>query len=811
MFSGDRLAFVSGRTAAPLGLSTNRKRPTTEGASAYRRAFQCHWLTCYRKFHLGRFSSQNRNLPTNCPVPAGARHYGISAGSEIPPAIKLMKIKLHTVLLSSLLTSCGTDAGSNLPENSGAPMTGSANPMQPVPMQPVPMQPVPVPMQPMPMQPMPMQPVDPAPIAPPATPAPVATGPTPPAPPTMQGPDDAPIPEANSPLASLVRALSGHINGNTVSDALLTAIHDTLKGSDNEFGGDVGAMALAIDVIKAYDEKYGPLFTPQGTLSFPSRTDDVDTALERAMHQIYLGVFDAIDAELLERYPKLVGGLAYDSASYFPGAVPVAEDPTAIYTRTINASVPRDFGRANQYSERDAVRPTGAYLAPGTIGEVIVPDVLVGKGLRVQVGAHTWDLSEKPTSKRLARVVKTYAIESTVTRIANPVGGNIYILLPHLTDEGLVDVQFRNTGRSPLYSKLPYSQTSPEDWLAERLHPGAWADFETERVMMNVPAKWVRDFDTPEQVMATYDGAMDAVSEFMGKPPVRNKPHLYLQVDVLLRGTAFFPGYPMSNFPTFDRDERSSPLTEDFVHNTTLWHEHGHASFITKFADSREADVHLLNVYIENTRYDKPLERAFVTSNRNNDETVTMEDVFATWVITDGFIDGDDMFVWDTNYQLRGYAHYIDMVDMFGWKSMVDFNTKLNEDAEGGINVSRNSHDDDDRIYRFSVAAGADLRPLYHMWGRSPNNQADLQTKLDEAGLRPSAAVYDKLMAYRESVPRTQEQFDAFYSTRKALTNQVRRAEFWDGLSDNYPASRVQAILGRIDQLIGLYFPNGRP
>lgn len=506
-----------------------------------------------------------------------------------------------------------------------------------------------------------------------------------------------------------------------------------------------------------------------------------------------------------------MGGLAFGSSSYFPGEVPVPEDPVAIYVRTINATVPADYGRPMLYSELDAVRPTGAYVAPGTIGEVLVPEILQNKGYKVRVGGHTWDLSEKPTNRRIARVMKEYDIKDTVTRVANPLGGNIYILAPVGSEDGLVNVQFRNTGRSPLYTDLAYSQTSSEDWANERLHPGAWADFETERVMLNVPAKWVRDFNTPAEVMAEYDGAMNAVSALMAKPEIRNKPVLFLQVDTDMRGSAFYPGYPMSNFPNFNQDEAKAPLTTDFVHNPILWHEHGHATYITKFVSETEAIVHLPNVYIETTVYERPLVEAFATSlGHSNDDTVTMADVFNTWVLTEGFLNGDDMITWDTNYQLRGYAHYIDMVDLFGWSSMIDFNDQLNKDYPA-VTVSRNSHNDDDRIYRLSVAAGADLRPLYHMWGRSPNNQGNLQQRLSAAGLQPSAAVYDKLMAYRDSVPTNQAQFDTFFSKMKPLTNQVRRAAYWDALDANYPSSLVASVLARIDVIMNIYYPDGRP
>lgn len=63
-------------------------------------------------------------------------------------------------------------------------------------------------------------------------------------------------------------------------------------------------------------------------------------------------------------------------------------------------------------SKKPAQRPTGCYLAPGSIVKVRVPPPMVGKGFTVRVGAHSWDLSKKPTIKRLDRVSIVYPIES---------------------------------------------------------------------------------------------------------------------------------------------------------------------------------------------------------------------------------------------------------------------------------------------------------------------------------------------------------------------------------------------------------------
>ena len=80
-------------------------------------------------------------------------------------------------------------------------------------------------------------------------------------------------------------------------------------------------------------------------------------------------------------------------------------------------------------------------------------------------------------------VTRDYAITSTETKIANPLGGNIYIEVPSEAANGIVTVQFKNTVRAPFFSNLPWRQTTLSEWQnTERTHPGAFADFESGEV-----------------------------------------------------------------------------------------------------------------------------------------------------------------------------------------------------------------------------------------------------------------------------------------------------------------------------------------
>ena len=72
----------------------------------------------------------------------------------------------------------------------------------------------------------------------------------------------------------------------------------------------------------------------------------------------------------------------------FPGNVVPPADPNAIYSVQINASQPKAWGYDVLWSNDPAKRATGAYLAPGSVGTVIVPPELVNQGYVVRVGAH---------------------------------------------------------------------------------------------------------------------------------------------------------------------------------------------------------------------------------------------------------------------------------------------------------------------------------------------------------------------------------------------------------------------------------------
>ena len=321
------------------------------------------------------------------------------------------------------------------------------------------------------------------------------------------------------------------------------------------------------------------------------------------------------------------------------------------------------------------------------------------------------------------------------------------------------------------------------------------------------------DFAAITEILDEYDANMDLVSDYMGKPRIRNKTILFMQVDVIFRGVAFFPGYPMSNYPSFDSDTPRSPLTLAHASDQTMLHEHGHGTYMTKFSRETEAAVHMLYPYIATQRLGLTLEEAFSNSLHYARTTERKkDDVFISWALRDQFLDDVDMGHENAAYKHRGHADYIEYVGLFGWDAINEFNRKLNVDfVESGIDFDRNNHNNNDRILRFAREAGADVRPLFHLWGHSPSNDSELQASIDAENLEPSAAIYDVMVAYKSTIPFTQADYDSWYARMAAVLFAGHRVEFWDPLADSYDTDRAQAAVERIDELVALYFPDGRP
>ncbi|WP_162418516.1 M60 family metallopeptidase [Cyclobacterium roseum] len=571
---------------------------------------------------------------------------------------------------------------------------------------------------------------------------------------------DVETPSANLKLA--FSKLKNHLTGKSVLTPEAITLQDSIiQANISAIGIKKEIIEQAFDLVSTYENTAGPLFDVQGEKIMLPREVQPGMEIHYALFYIMDAITRSYSASKLEEFPQVYQGAMFKTAAYFPGEVNPPKDPDNVYRVKVNASQAPNWGTPI-YFHQDAYsrRPTGAYVAPGTIVKIKVPPSVVNKGYTIRVGTHFWDLKYRNRIARLDRATIIYPVVNGTITVGSPLGGNIYFEVPEGKEGSIVELEITGAVRSPYFSTRDYNKTSLEDWKeTERDHPGAWADFETDKFLMQVPTSWIDDFDDPETMLNRYDTAMDAVADLLGKPLPQGTHFMFRQVDAIMRAGVHAPGYPEINVrydPTEESDGKGnhimlqSPVKQPWV----IFHEMGHSHVPSFFVDETESIVNLLHVAVANDGFGMELDSAFGSSISNRLD-VDLDVAAINLMVTEPFRNNQPLNRDRMSYQHRGHAKYVDVVRLFGWDALGNMFKKVNEDFNRGIVIKKTHHPTDDRILRMSVAANADLRPLLHFWGRPPENNKALADSLDVAGLSPSREIFETLEHYKSILPKT--------------------------------------------------------
>ncbi|MFN0175747.1 MAG: M60 family metallopeptidase [Saprospiraceae bacterium] len=634
-------------------------------------------------------------------------------------------------------------------------------------------------------------------------------------------------------LAALVTAfqqLKGQITGVIqLSGQEINNISDSIQINIFSVADTGTTVSMALDIIECYETLKGPIFfNPSTQNGFPNNFDALDgRELARAVFVLQQGVFDHVYTPVnISKYINLLANRKFKTADHFPGICPNPIDSSTTYTAKINASLPPEYGKGTAFSDSPARRPTGYYLAPGTIGTVKVPPGLVNKGFKILVGAHTVNRASHGEIDRFFRVTNTYPIDDTVTRIINPFGGGIYIIAPYLAGEGIVDIQLTNVVPAPYFSAQSASTTTLQDWQnTQRHNPAPWADFASDKFMMQVPASWIYNYSDPVTLMQDWNNRMDVVSRMLGQPLTPNNIQLYLQVDVGIQYNGFYGiGNPQVN-NTYNPSQVENGNKNHWLIRPgvgfweTEFHEMGHAQLFSKFPGETEAAVNVPAAAIYNRLYGMGIDSALGKSFGNH-PYITRDQAALNWMVTPNFRAGNPMDISNTTkdevrYQQRGYAKYIEMAALFGWEVIDSFHRKeqldfINQAPGDGLT------DVDSRILRFSKTTGADMRPLIHFWGVHPKNPTALETALNAAGLQPSKLVCERLTHYKSIIPLNNAQFQAhamaFFGGSVPPGGHPDYGSGWYNIwLPQYNETHGALAQQSMQAIIDLYFPDGCP
>ena len=621
--------------------------------------------------------------------------------------------------------------------------------------------------------------------------------------------------------------LQNHINSNNIlTESELLEIRDILL-TQSQCLPNENIILLAKSVIEDYDNIIGPLFSTPSTVNGFSKDPFIapGLGLERAMVALQQGLLDFVmTPEVYAAYPEHIDGWQYNTSYTFPGYVEPPADPSVSHSVLIRANFADPDGtnpyfNINGDNTNHALRPTGLYLAPGSIATVSVPISLVGQDYYVRVGSHEWDLTNRDQFKRLDRITKKFPINDTTIEVFNPFGGAISILVPYGADVGIVEVSVTNGVECPFFSLKSFYETP--DFNAELSKPGPWAVFETDNVMFSIYSNSIvpGQYDLM-QALLDWDTALQGVNSIMARDIVSDKHNMYMLPDVNIRSSAFSIGYPMSNSPLdwYPVDYPfflNGPGPDDEVN----FHESGHALAMTKFPGEVEALVNFPYIMALNYGLNEDLNEAvkysFVPNTFDIDRTATHRMVSNTF--------GAERDISNTTndevrYQHRGYGHYFEIVNILDWCPLRNFWKQEFIDSENGIDHGINNQDIDSRILRMSAAAQVDLRPLFHVFGILPQDSIALQNALDQIDIVPSQTIYNRLQDYFMLIPENNVAFvdyalfvypNLFTDGPTATPDYGVGWHYQKSLS--YNAAEAQERTNILQDIIDLYYPNGEP
>ncbi|MFU1793215.1 M60 family metallopeptidase [Paenibacillus azoreducens] len=220
---------------------------------------------------------------------------------------------------------------------------------------------------------------------------------------------------------------------------------------------------------------------------------------------------------------------------------------------------------------------TGLYAPAGKIVTVDVPEET--EYLDVQIGVHTDNLCDNPKWDRAPIVALKQRLKPGTNRINSPYGGLIYLIPTKPKAGAKVNVTIHGAVRAPYFV---LGQTTEQEWNETiRHYPVPWAELQSNRIIVTVPADNIRELDRPEQLMRKWDEIADHYDRLVGVAPDRPFPHRSpdnpqrFVADIQISAGWMHSGYPIMFFEGVTAQEA---VDVDVIQKNAwgFWHELGH-------------------------------------------------------------------------------------------------------------------------------------------------------------------------------------------------------------------------------------------
>ncbi len=478
-------------------------------------------------------------------------------------------------------------------------------------------------------------------------------------------------------------------NGFTTRAAIPRAVHADAAWTLVETGAALTTsernqvsqtLTQAVRFLPRGDEAWSPRLTALLDREVvPSARNPIGAA--RMMDRLVI----AVQSQVLDETPPQEVR-AHKAAAVFPGAV-------APGAARVSNQVKIPLAKPDRHG-------IGLYVVAGEPLRVEIPASAIGLGLRVRIGAHSDNLFNLDTWRRMPVIARTWPLNKRETIVASPYGGVVYIEVPR-GRTGEVDVAIEGAVEAPLYIS---GVTDPAEWNTIRERPGPWAEIGSDRMIVTVPSELVRKIDAPEHIARTWIRLLDLAGDLAQIPVERARPERFVTDEQISAG------YMHAGYPLMCHLDQAANLV-DPTHiltdgNWGFFHEvgHNHQNGDWTFEGTTEVTVNLFPLYIYEHLTGIPPKQ----HPRGND--AFLREQMAKFDFAK-----PDFEKWKADPFLA-LAMYVQLQHEFGWDAYKSIFAKYL--ALPAAERPRNDAEKRDQwMTRFSREVGRNLGPFFQKWG----------------------------------------------------------------------------------------------
>lgn len=359
---------------------------------------------------------------------------------------------------------------------------------------------------------------------------------------------------------------------------------------------------------------------------------------------------------------------------------------------------------------------TGLYALPGEYIEVTLPDSLVKRGIGVQIGIHSDNLSEGGAAtenwRRMPLVVKHAIIDKHTIRIASPFGGLIYFSSRADSSSWEGDISVSHAIEAPLYVAGVTTQQEWAQQLQQRKAP--WGELVGNNVIVTLPDSLLQQIAAPEKVMQVWEQIVTGEAELAQVPLPFYRP-LRMVPDVHISWGYMHSGYPImiTHSPIAQMSSAEVMMQPSLLlkpsgggANWGFFHEIGHnlQNYDWVFDGTTEVSCNFFTLYL----FDR------LVGGRDSAHT-DISNAYTKRAIKEYFARGTDYELWKQEPFL-GLILFRQLQEAFGWEAFKAFFRKMQVLALANREYT-DAEKRDMWALHFSKITGFNLVPFFEKWG----------------------------------------------------------------------------------------------